>query len=84
MNTECYPENRINRHAGNPCTDLEGFVGFLISFWVTQVTRARVGPAFVDEREKVKHAVWFLCRGHALGLTVNRGLAWSCGKTGDH
>ena len=44
---------------------------------------AGVGPAF-DESEEVKDAVWFPCHGHALGLTVNRGLAWSCGKTSDH
>ena len=44
----------------------------LFSFWLTQVTGAVVGPAF-DGPEKV----WYLCRGHALGLTVNRGLEWS-------
>jgi len=36
----------------------------------------RVGPAF-DGLGNVKHAVWFLCRGHAWGLTVIMGLAWS-------
>ena len=41
------------------------------------------GPAF-DEPEKVKHAVWFLCRGHAWGLTVMVDLAWCCKVTGDH
>ena len=51
MNTEYYPENWINRHAGNPYTDLEGFVGFLISFWVILVTGPGVGPAF-DGPEK--------------------------------
>ena len=44
---------------------------------------AEMGPAF-DGPEKGQPAVWFLCRGHALGLTVNMGFAWSCGETGDH
>ena len=35
-----------------------------------------VGPAF-DGPEKVKHEVWFLCCGHAWGLTVIMSSAWS-------
>ena len=64
MPMECYSENCVNCYAGNPSPNLEGLVGFLISFWVTRVTGAGVGPAF-DGPEKGQHAVWFLCRGHA-------------------
>ena len=40
MQTEYYSENRINCHAGNPSPNLEGLVGFPVSFWVTRVTGA--------------------------------------------